>query len=92
MGECRNDYGGYFIINGKEKVILSQEKFADNMLYVRKYKHDELYSFSCEVHSVSEAQGLFWGRWKQQEHVGGDPKAEGTSEISVCLLRESAGQ
>jgi DNA-directed RNA polymerase II subunit RPB2 len=54
MGECRNDYGGYFIINGKEKVILSQEKFADNMLYVRKYKPDELYSFSCEVHSVSE--------------------------------------
>ena len=54
MGECRNDYGGYFIISGKEKVILSQEKFADNMLYVRKYKPDELYSYSCEVHSVSE--------------------------------------
>jgi DNA-directed RNA polymerase II subunit RPB2 len=54
MGECRNDYGGYFIISGKEKVILSQEKFGDNMLYVRKYKQDELYSFSCEVHSVSE--------------------------------------
>ena len=54
VGECRNDYGGYFIINGKEKVIVSQEKFGDNMLYVRKYKKDELYSFSCEVHSVSE--------------------------------------
>ncbi len=54
MGECRNDYGGYFIVSGKEKVILSQEKFADNMLYVRKYGQDELYSFSCEVHSVSE--------------------------------------
>ena len=54
MGECRNDYGGYFIIAGKEKVIVSQEKFGDNMLYVRKYKDDELYSFSCEVHSVSE--------------------------------------
>lgn len=54
MGECRNDYGGYFIISGKEKVIVSQEKFVDNMLYVRKYKEDELYSFSCEVHSVSE--------------------------------------
>ena len=54
MGECRNDYGGYFIIAGKEKVIVSQEKFGDNMLYVKKYKQDELYSFSCEVHSVSE--------------------------------------
>jgi DNA-directed RNA polymerase II subunit RPB2 len=54
LGECRNDYGGYFIINGKEKVIVSQEKFGDNMLYVRKNKPDALYSHSCEIHSVSE--------------------------------------
>ena len=54
MGECRNDYGGYFIIDGKEKVIVSQEKFADNMLYIRQNKADNVYSHSAEIRSVSE--------------------------------------
>ena len=54
MGECRNDYGGYFIIDGKEKCIVSQEKFADNMLYIRKLKEGEIYSASAEIRSVSE--------------------------------------
>ena len=53
MGECRNDKGGYFIIDGKEKCIVCQEKFADNMLYVRD-KGNELYSHSAEIRSVSE--------------------------------------
>ena len=54
MGECRNDYGGYFIIDGKEKAIISQEKFADNMLYIRVNKADNNYSHSAEIRSVSE--------------------------------------
>jgi DNA-directed RNA polymerase II subunit RPB2 len=53
MGECRNDRGGYFIIDGKEKCIVCQEKFADNMLYVRD-KANDLYTHSAEIRSVSE--------------------------------------
>ena len=53
LGECRNDPGGYFIIDGKEKVIVSQEKFADNMLYVSEVK-DSIYSHVANIRSVSE--------------------------------------
>jgi DNA-directed RNA polymerase II subunit RPB2 len=53
MGECRNDLGGYFIINGKEKTIVPQEKFADNMLYIKDIKGDD-YLYSAEIRSVSE--------------------------------------
>ena len=52
-GECRNDMGGYFIIDGKEKVIISQEKFANNMLYIKKDFND-IYSYAAEIKSAAE--------------------------------------
>ena len=53
MGECRNDLGGYFIVDGKEKTVVAQEKFADNMLYIKK-SGDEKYLYSAEMRCVSE--------------------------------------
>jgi len=52
MGECRNDIGGYFIIDGKEKSIVPQEKFADNMLYIK--KESDKYLYTANIRSVSE--------------------------------------
>ena len=34
LGECIYDHGGYFIIDGKEKVMISQEKMVLNRFYV----------------------------------------------------------
>ena len=53
MGECKNDPGGYFIIDGNEKVIVSQEGRGDNLLYVLKDIND-IYSYAAEIKSVSE--------------------------------------
>lgn len=53
MGECLNDIGGYFIIDGKEKTVISQERFGSNMLNIRE-SGDDKYLFSAEIMSVSE--------------------------------------
>jgi DNA-directed RNA polymerase II subunit RPB2 len=52
-GECRNDPGGYFIIDGKEKAIVCQEKFANNMLNI-KDKVNDIYSHAAEIRTASE--------------------------------------
>ena len=34
MGECKYEPGGYFIVNGKEKLVMSIEKMADNKILI----------------------------------------------------------
>lgn len=52
--ECRNDYGGYFIINGNEKVVISQDRISENKTYVFLSNKATLYSYIAEIRSVQE--------------------------------------
>jgi DNA-directed RNA polymerase II subunit RPB2 len=52
-GECINDPGGYVIINGNEKVIISQEKIANNIIQVYpNQKQNKKYCLVSEVRSA----------------------------------------
>ncbi|OQV25070.1 DNA-directed RNA polymerase II subunit RPB2 [Hypsibius exemplaris] len=53
LNECPLDPGGYFIINGSEKVIIAQEKMATNIVYVFGMK-DSKYQYRAECRSVME--------------------------------------
>ena len=54
MGECEYDYGGYFIINGSEKVIISQEKKCENRVFVfEPSKVISKYSHTAEITKCS---------------------------------------
>jgi len=54
LGECPYDQGGYFIINGTEKVLIAQERMANNHVYVFEKKQPSKYSYQCEIRSVVE--------------------------------------
>ncbi len=51
--ECYNDLGGYFIINGSEKVIVSQERGCANKIYCFKKKYNK-YNEIVEIKSINE--------------------------------------
>ena len=52
--ECKYEHGGYFIINGNEKVIVSQDRIAENKTYVFKDTKLSAYSYIAEIRSVPE--------------------------------------
>jgi len=49
--DCRYDQGGYFIINGSEKVIVAQERMANNMVNVFNKKPPSKYTWVAEIRS-----------------------------------------
>lgn len=53
LNECPLDPGGYFIINGSEKVLIAQEKMATNSVYVFSLK-DSKYAYKAECRSCIE--------------------------------------
>ncbi|KAG2290381.1 hypothetical protein Bca52824_049985 [Brassica carinata] len=56
LGECPYDQGGYFIINGSEKVLIAQEKMSTNQVYVFKKRQPNKYAYVGEVRSMAENQ------------------------------------
>jgi DNA-directed RNA polymerase II subunit RPB2 len=58
MGECPYDQGGYFIIDGKEKVIVSHERKAENKVYITG-SPDSIFEYTAGVKSVPEESFKF---------------------------------
>lgn len=50
-GECVFDKGGYFVINGSEKVLIAQERMSNNHVYVFKKQQPHKFEWVCETRS-----------------------------------------
>jgi DNA-directed RNA polymerase II subunit RPB2 len=58
LGECMYDQGGYFIIDGKEKVVITQERNITNQLFTHK-SLDKRFLFESFIRCTSEKDSVF---------------------------------
>ena len=56
-GECENDPGGYFIIRGKERTLICQERINYNHVYVFEQKQNSKSPYIAEIRSMSDETG-----------------------------------
>ena len=78
MGEGVYDYGGYFIVKGSEKIIISQEKKCENKILIFKQKgtqskYSETAEISC-IHPLNPSIiSTVWVKMKaKEESFGGN--------------------
>jgi len=86
LNECPLDPGGYFIINGSEKVLIAQEKMATNTVYVFSMK-DSKYAYkaecrSCVEHS-SRPTSTIWVNMLSKGSAGAKKTAIGQRIIAI---------
>ena len=55
--ECEKDEGGYFIIKGKERVLIPQLRFVYNVPKVFEQKQGDKFKYVAEIRSMSEETG-----------------------------------
>jgi DNA-directed RNA polymerase II subunit RPB2 len=74
-GECHEDQGGYFIINGSEKVLVTKQEQAFNTLYVTPQPADKKVATYANMTSLSpitravKMVGFYWMRATDSLHV-----------------------
>ena len=54
LDECPYDQGGYFVINGSEKVLIAQERSAANIVQVFKKPANSPVAYTAEIRSAIE--------------------------------------
>ena len=84
-GECRYDFGGYFIINGNEKVVISQDRISENktLIFAPNGNGDGI---SAEIRSMPD--GMFLPPKTTNLHLSGKSNHMGNViRLNASFLR-----
>lgn len=80
--ECEYDPGGYFIVNGSEKVVMALERMCDNRPLVFTKKDAQTIIYQVQVNSRS------YGKNPQTQIISVRMKRDNTMTIRVPILKE----
>jgi len=81
-GECVYDYGGYFIVEGSEKVLVTHQEQAFNTLYVTPQERDPKLSIYATISCLNATT-------RQVKRVAfGLQRREGTLQVSLPFVRK----
>ena len=83
--ECPYDQGGYFIINGSEKVLIAQERSAANIVQVFK-KADGKTPYIAEIRSAVEKGSRLISGMQIKLHSKGEGSKGGFGQTIKCTL------
>ncbi|KAK3682802.1 DNA-dependent RNA polymerase II RPB140 [Podospora appendiculata] len=86
LNECPYDQGGYFIINGSEKVLIAQERSAANIVQVFKKPAGGSVSYQAEIRSALEKGSRLISSLQMRLHTKPDnSKGRLANTVSVTL-------
>jgi DNA-directed RNA polymerase II subunit RPB2 len=86
---CPTEKGGYFIVNGSEKVIIGQERTGYNYIQLSRGKVKDKHSIRCDVYSEKPAcYACQFTMFKRNEYFGSiDVKMSGfTDPIPLFII------
>jgi len=83
---CKYDSGGYVIINGNEKSIITQEKISPNTIQVYKSPKQNKYKLMAEIRSIDEHKFMV-PRTVSIKITSNDIKYDNYIRVSVPHLR-----
>lgn len=71
VGECKFELGGYFVVDGSEKVLLTQERLGDNMFYAKKREYKPPKKAGVQTIAEENTATVGEGKKKEDEYVCG---------------------
>jgi DNA-directed RNA polymerase II subunit RPB2 len=96
-GECPHDHGGYFIVDGSEKILITRQEQAFNTLYTSMQKNDPLVSVYSTIQCLSpqtrQVKRVSFALMRDKKRFGADSmksktRPNGELMVSIPFVRK----